>query len=112
MDRLTDVSFVKVLFENGLIDFIIFSWDVLITMIRPSHGYRLVNKMSFSRDVSITMIRPSHGYRLVNEMSLLSSLSFKKVTLTKLVNVNVHTVLRKRCFGYHDTPLTRVLIGK
>ena len=56
----------------------IFSWDVLITMIRPSHGYRLVNKMSFSRDVSITMIRPSHGYRLVNEMSLLSTLSFKK----------------------------------
>ena len=79
MDWLKDVSFVKVLFENGLIDFNnIFSWDVLITMIRPSHGYRLVNKMSFSRDVSITMIRPSHGYRLVNEMSLLSTLSFKK----------------------------------
>ena len=38
----------------------------------------------------ITLIRPSHGYRLVNEMSLLSSLSFKKVTLTKLVNVNVN----------------------
>ena len=76
MDWLKDVSFVKVLFENGLIDFI-FSWDVLITMIRPSHGYRLVNKMSFSRDVSTTMIRPSHGYRLVNEMSLLSTLSFK-----------------------------------
>ena len=86
MDRLTDVSFVKVLFENGLFDFNnIFSWDVLITMIRPSHGYRLVNKMSFSRDVSITMIRPSHGYRLVNEVSL-----------------------SKRCFDNLDTPLTRV----
>ena len=86
MDRLTDVSFVKGLFENGLFDFNnIFSWDVLIIMIRPSHGYRLVNKMSFSRDVSITMIRPSHGYRLVYEMSL-----------------------SKRCFDNLDTPLTRV----
>ena len=47
MDKLRDVSFVKVLFENGLIDFNnIFSWDVSLTMIRPSHGYRLVNKMS------------------------------------------------------------------
>ena len=50
MDRLTDVSFVKVLFENGLIDFNnIFSWDVLIAMIRPSHGYRLVIEMSLSK---------------------------------------------------------------
>ena len=86
MDGLIDVSFVKVLFEYCLIDFTnILSWDVLTTMIRPSHGYRLVNKMSFSRDVSITMIRPSHGYRLVNEMSL-----------------------SKRCFDNLDTPLTRV----
>ena len=86
-----------------------FKIDVLITMIRPSHGYWLVIKisllstLSFKIDVLITMIRPSHGYWLVKKISLLSTLSFKtdvsfcqhfqlkKVTLTKLVNVNVNT---------------------
>ena len=53
MDGLIDVSFVKGLFEYCLIDFTnILSWDVLTTMICPSHGYRLVNKMSLLSTLS------------------------------------------------------------
>ena len=51
-------------------------------MIRSRKGYRFVSEMSLSRDVLITLIRSEHGYRYVIKMSLLSTLSFKKVTLT------------------------------
>ena len=71
-------------------------------MIRSWKGYRFVSEMSLSRDVLITLIRSEHGYRYVIKMSLLSTLSFKKVTLT-LMSMSMFLTWSRMPWKYQES---------
>ncbi len=71
-------------------------------MIRSRKGYRFVSEMSLSRDVLITLIRSEHGYRYVIKMSLLSTLSFKKVTLT-LMSMSMFLTWSRMPWKYQES---------
>ncbi len=71
-------------------------------MIRSWKGYRFVSEMSLSRDVLITLIRSEHGYRYVIKVSLLSTLSFKKVTLT-LMSMSMFLTWSRMPWKYQES---------
>ena len=71
-------------------------------MIRSWKGYRFVSEMSLSRDVLITLIRSEHGYRYVIKMSLLSTRSFKKVTLT-LMSMSMFLTWSRMPWKYQES---------
>ncbi len=58
--------------------------------------------MSLSRDVLITLIRSEHVYRYVIKMSLLSTLSFKKVSLT-LMSMSMFLTWSRMPWKYQES---------